>query len=122
MLSHTEPMTGPGQNPEYDVPNEETATIPFKTEVSINKMTVDRLWCYVPEVESWVKTEDISYNQSGRLYNSLDVRVVDLSTIDFSTVGSLNDLGIQPDAKMLYFHDRADSTYEGEYTYDAFSE
>ena len=122
MLSHTEPMTGPGQNPEYDVPNEETATIPFKTEVSINKMTVDRLWCYVPEVESWVKAEDISYNQSGRLYNSLDVRVVDLSTIDFSTVGSLSDMGIYPDAKMLYFHDRADGTYNGEYTYDAFSE
>ena len=122
MLSHTEPMTGPGQNPEYDVPDEETATIPFKTEISINKMTVDRLWCYVPEVESWVKAEDISYNQSGRLYNSLDVRVVDLTTIDFATVGSLNDMGIYPDAKMLYFHDRADSTYNGEYTYDAFSE
>jgi hypothetical protein len=122
MLSHTEPITGPGQNPEYDVPNEETATIPFKTEISINKMTVDRLWCYVPEVESWVKAEDISYNQSGRLYNSLDIRVIDLSAIDFSTVGSLTDMGIYPDAKMLYFHDRADSTYEGEYSYEAFSQ
>ena len=122
MLSHTEPMTGPGQNPEYDVPNEETATIPFKTEISINKMTVDRLWCYVPEVESWVKAEDISYNQSGRLYNSLDVKVIDLSAIDFSTIGSLTDMGIYPDAKMLYFHDRSGYTYNGEYTYDAFSE
>lgn len=122
MLSHTEPMTGPGQNPEYDVPNEETATIPFKTEISINKMTVDRLWCYAPEVESWVKAEDISYNQSGRMYNSLDVRVIDLSAIDFSTVGSLTDMGIYPDAKALYFHDRADSTYEGEYSYEAFSQ
>lgn len=122
MLSHTEPMTGPGQNPEYDIPNEETATIPFKSAVHISKLTVDRLWCYVPEVESWVKAEDISYNQSGRLYNSLDVKVVDLSAIDFSTVGSLADMEIYPDARMLYFHDRSGYTYNGEYTYDAFSE
>ena len=121
MLSHTEPMTGPGQNPDYDVPNEETATIPFKTEIQINKMTVDRLWCYVPAVESWVKAEDISYNQSGKLYNSLDVKVVDLSTIDFSTIGSLADMGIYPDAKTLFFHDRSGYTYDGEYTYDTFS-
>lgn len=122
MLSHTEPMTGPGQNPEYDTPDEQTATIPFKTEIHINKMTVDRLWCYVPEVQSWVKAEDISYNQSGRLYNSLDVKVIDLTKIDFSTVSSLNDMGIYPDAKMLYFHDRSGYTYNGEYTYNAFSQ
>lgn len=122
MLSHTEPITGPGQNPEYDTPNEQIATIPFKTEIHINKMTVDRLWCYVPEVESWIKAEDISYNQSGRLYNSLDVKVIDLTTIDFSTVSSLNDMGIYPDAKMLYFHDRSGYTYNGEYTYNAFSQ
>lgn len=122
MLSHTEPMTGPGQNPEYDTPDEQTATIPFKTEIHINKMTVDRLWCYVPEVQSWVKAEDISYNQSGRLYNSLDVKVINLTKIDFSTVSSLNDMGIYPDAKMLYFHDRSGYTYNGEYTYNAFSQ
>ena len=122
MLSHTEPMTGPGQNPDYDIPNEETATIPFKTDIHISKMTVDRLWCYVPEVESWVKAEDISYNQSGKLYNSLDIKVIDLTTIDFSTVSTLNDMGIYPDAKMLYFHDRSGYTYNGEYTYDAFSQ
>ena len=122
MLSHTEPMTGPGQNPDYDIPDEQTATIPFKTEIHINKMTVDRLWCYVPEVQSWVKAEDISYNQSGRLYNSLDVKVIDLTKIDFSTVSSLNDMGIYPDAKMLYFHDRSGYTYNGEYTYNAFSQ
>ena len=30
MLSATEPMTGPGQNPDYDVPGtEDTATLPF---------------------------------------------------------------------------------------------
>jgi hypothetical protein len=55
-------LTGPGQNPDYDVSNEETATIPFKSIVNINKMTIDRLWCYIPEVESWVKAEDLSFN------------------------------------------------------------
>jgi hypothetical protein len=114
-------MTGPGQNPEYDTPDEQTATIPFKTEIHINKMTVDRLWCYVPEVESWVKAEDISYNQSGKLYNSLDVKVIDLTTIDFDNATTLADVGVYPDAKMLYFHDRSGYTYTGEYTYDAFS-
>ena len=122
MLSHTEPMTGPGQNPDYDISNEETATIPFKTEIHINKMTVDRLWCYVPEVESWVKAEDISYHQSGKLYNSLDIKVIDLDTIDFNIVSSLADMGIYPDDKMLYFHDRSGYVYEGEYSYEAFSQ
>ena len=122
MLSATEPMTGPGQNPDYDVPgSEETATLPFGSEIHITKLTVDRLWCYVPEVESWIKAEDVSYNQSGKLYNALDIDVIHLDELDFSTITSLNDVGIYPQKRLLYFHDREDYMYEGEYTYDAFS-
>ena len=122
MLSATEPMTGPGQNPDYDVPgSEETATLPFASEVHITKLTVDRLWCYVPEVESWIKAEDVSYNQSGKLYNALDIDVIHLDELDFSTITSLDGVGIYPQKRLLYFHDREDYVYDGEYTYDAFS-
>ena len=121
MLSATEPVVGPGQNPDYDVPDAETATIPFGTEIHITKLTVDRLWCYVPEVESWVKAEDVSYNQSGKLYNALDIQVIHLNEIDFSTVTTLYDMSILPNKRALYFHDRSNYTYEGEYTYEAFS-
>jgi len=121
MLSATEPMTGPGQNPDYDVPDEATATIPFKSEVHINKLTIDRLWCYIPEVESWVKAEDISFNQAGKLYNALGLTAIDLNDIDFSTATSLADVGIYPEAKRLRFHDFTNYEYTGEYTYEAFS-
>lgn len=122
MLSATEPMTGPGQNPDYDVPGtEDTATLPFGSEIHITKLTVDRLWCYVPEVESWIKAEDVSYNQSGKLYNALDIDVIHLDELDFSTITTLNDVGIYPNKRLLYFHDRNNYMYEGEYTYDAFS-
>ena len=121
MLSATEPMTGPGQNPDYDVPDETTATIPFATEVHINKMTVDRLWCYIPEVESWVKAEDISFNQSGKLYNGLGIEVIHLNQLDFTTITDLNGVGIYPNSKALYFHDKLNYQYDGEYTYEAFS-
>ena len=121
ILSATEPMIGPGQNPDFDVPDAETATIPFATEVHITKLTVDRLWCYVPEVESWIKAEDLSYNQSGKLYNALGIDVIHLDEVDFANATTLYDIGILPNKKMLYFHDREDYTYDGEYTYDAFS-
>ena len=122
MLSATEPMTGPGQNPDYDVPGtEDTATLPFGSEIHITKLTVDRLWCYVPEVESWIKAEDVSYNQSGKLYNALDIDVIHLDELDFSTITSLDGVGIYPQKRLLYFHDREDYVYNGEYTYDAFS-
>ena len=87
----------------------------------ITKLTVDRLWCYVPEVESWIKAEDVSYNQSGKLYNALDIDVIHLDELDFSTITSLDGVGIYPQKRLLYFHDREDYVYEGEYTYDAFS-
>lgn len=122
MLSATEPMTGPGQNPDYDVPDAAAATIPFGSTIHITKLTVDRLWCYVPEVESWVKAEDISYNQSGKLYSALDMEVIHLDDIDFSAVSSLTDMGIYPNKRSLYFHEKEDYVYEGEYTYNAFSD
>lgn len=121
MLSATEPITGPGQNPDYDIPNEATATIPFKSEIHISKLTIDRLWCYIPEVESWVKAEDISFNQAGKLYNALGLTAIDLNSVDFSTSTSLADVGIYPEAKRLRFHDFTNYEYTGEYTYEAFS-
>ena len=121
MLNATEPIVGPGQNPDYDVPDAETATIPFATEVHITKLTVDRLWCYVPEVESWVKAEDISYNQSGKLYNALNLKVIHLDEIDFSQVTNTEDIGIYPNLYNLYFHNLISYDYQGEYTYEAFS-
>jgi hypothetical protein len=63
MLNQTEPMTGPGQNPDYDVPDAaEISTIAFGEYVDITKLTIDRLWCYAPEVDSWIKAEDLSFN------------------------------------------------------------
>ena len=121
MLSATEPVVGPGQNPDYDVPDTEAATIPFATEIHITKLTVDRLWCYVPEVESWIKAEDVSYNQSGKLYNALGIDVIHLNEIDFSAVTNLADMGIYPNKRALYFHDRSTYAYNGEYTLEAFS-
>lgn len=121
MLNAVEPVVGPGQNPDYDVPDSDTATIPFATGVHISKLTIDRLWCYIPEVESWVKAEDISYNQSGKLYNALGIDVIDLNQIDFTNVVTLYDLGILPNKKSLYFHDRVDFTWDKDFTYEAFS-
>ena len=120
MLSDTEKIVGPGQNPDYDVPNAETATLPFASDVHITKLTIDRLWCYVPAAESWIKAEDISYNQSGKLYNALDIEVINLNNIDFTTVTSLADMGIYPNKRALYFHDAEDYSYNGEFTLEAF--
>jgi hypothetical protein len=63
----------------------------------VTKLTIDRLWAWVPAVESWVKTEDISYDQSGKLYNALAIQVIDLDTVDWNNVSSLADIGIEPD-------------------------
>lgn len=122
LLSAVEPITGPGQNPDYDIADSLTATIPFGEYVNITKMTVDRLWCYSAEIESWVKAEDISFNQAGKLYNGLKVEVIDLDELDFTNVSSLNDLGIDIQKYRLRFHDMSDYVYEGSYTYNALSE
>ena len=121
MLSQTEPMTGPGQNPDYDIADQETATIPFAERVHISKLTIDRLWCYIPEQESWVKAEDISYDQAGKLYNALGIEVIHLNELDFSSINSLPDMGIDINKKRLRFHDYSSYVYDGEYTKEAFS-
>ena len=121
LLSQTEPITGPGQNPDYDVADSEVATIPFGTHIHITQLTIDRLWCYVPEIESWVKAEDISYDQAGKLYNGLAIKVINLDDIDFSAIGNLMDMGINIDEYALRFHDYSSYVYDGEYSYDAFS-
>ena len=121
LLSQTEPITGPGQNPDYDIADSETATIPFGEHVHITQLTIDRLWCYVPEVESWIKAEDISYDQAGKLYNGLGIKVINLNDIDFSTITSLADMGINIDEYALRFHDYSNYVYDGDYTFSAFS-
>lgn len=107
LLNQTEPMTGPGQNPDYDVSDAETATIPFATKISINKMTIDRLWCYCPEVKSWIKNEDISFDQAGKLYNGLGIDVIHLDEVDF-TNPTLTSIGIYPQKYKLRFHEFAE--------------
>ena len=71
MLSYTEPAVGPGQNPDYDEPGKADVVVPFGEHITINRLTIDRLWGYSPELASWIKTEEISYDQSGKLYNGL---------------------------------------------------
>lgn len=121
LLTQTEPITGPGQNPDYDVADTTVATIPFGEYIDISKMTIDRLWCYVPAVESWIKAEDISFNQAGKLYNGLQIQAIDLDKIDFSNVSSLADMGIDIQKYVMRFHDESDYVYTGDYSYNAFS-
>lgn len=122
LLSATEPITGPGQNPAYDIADSTVATIPFASVITITRMTVDRLWCWVPAVESWVKAEDISFDQAGKLYNALQIEVFDLNDIDFTNVASLADAGIDIQKYRMKYHDRSSYVYEGEYTARAFSD
>ena len=121
LLNQTEPMTGPGQNPDYDVPGETAATIPFAERIQITRLTIDRLWCYVPAVESWVKAEDVSFDQAGSLYHGLAMKVIHLDEVNWSNVASLADIGIYPEAYKLQYHDYTGYTYDGEYTKEAFS-
>ena len=122
LLSYTEKAIGPGQNPSYSVPNEDQVIIPFGDEITITKMTIDRLWCYSPEVASWIKAEDISFNQSGRLYNGLDTMVIHLDELDWENIDSLEDMGINPQNRILKYHNLCPYTYSGEYTQAAFSD
>lgn len=122
LLNQTEPIAGPGQNPEYDEADDDVATIPFGEEVNITMLTIDRLWCYVPEVESWIKAEDVSYNQAGKLYNGLAIEVIDLSEVDFTQADSLSDVGVDINKYKLKFHNNSSYTYTGNYTYSDFSD
>ena len=122
MLSYTSPVTGPGQNPAYDESNKANVTIPFGTRFTINKMTVDRLWCYSPEYASWIKAEEISFDQSGKLYNALAIKVIHLDEVNWENVTNITDIGIYSEAYKLKYHDNSNYTYEGELTQAAFSE
>lgn len=122
LLNQTEEIVGPGQNPEYDAPNDEVATIPFMQRVEITKMTVDRLWCYIPAQESWVKAEDLSFDQAGKLYNGLAIEVIDLTQVDWANADGLDDVGVFPDSYRLRFHEPSGYIYDGAYTQEAFSQ
>lgn len=121
LLSYTKSVVGPGQNPDFTKPDESVYKIPFASRITINKLTVDRLWAYCPEYASWIKAEDISYNQSGRLYNGLHIDSIHLDTIDWSKITSLKDLGINPEAYKLKYHDNCGYSYEGDFTQAAFA-
>ena len=121
MLSYTEPVAGPGQNPDYEQAGLDQVTVPFGTRITVSKMTIDRLWCYSPELASWIKAEEISFDQSGRLYNGLGTTVIHLDEVDWTNVDSLDDIGIYPQAYKLRYHDYSNYTYSGEYTQAAFS-
>ena len=118
MLSYTKPVTGPGQNPDYDDSDKPDVNIPFGTRITITKMTIDRLWCYSPEHASWIKSEEISFNQSGKLYNALASKVIHLDEVDWSAVSSWEDLAIYPQAYRMKYHDFATIGYTGELTLD----
>ena len=120
-LDATVPMTGPGQNPDYDTPDAQTATLPFATHITITRLTVDRLWAWVPAEESWIKTEDISYDQAGKLYNAIGLDVIDLDDVDWTNVTTYADIGIAPDKKRLRYHNASGFTYDGALTQSAFS-
>ena len=123
LLANTKPITGPGQNPDYD-DQENTkvnVTIPFATKLTISKMTIDRLWAYTPEYGSWIKTEEISFDQSGRLYNALGIAVIKLDEVDWSKITSLSDLKINPEKLRPRFHNECGWTYDGPFTKEAFS-
>ena len=120
-LDATEQITGPGQNPDYDAPDAQTATLPFASHITITKLTVDRLWAYVPASQSWVKTEDISYDQAGKLYNALDIEVINLDNVDWNSVESIADIGIVPDRRKLRYHESSNYVYDGALNQSAFS-
>ena len=123
LLSYTTPVTGPGQNPAFDIGGLNDVTIPFGTIVSFTKMTIDRLWAYSPEQGAWIKTEEVSMNEEGRLYQALDAQVIHLDQIqDWSNINSLEQIGISKNAFRLKYHDGSDYTYSGEYTYAAWSD
>ena len=121
LLSATEPITGPGQNPAYDIAGETDQTIAFGDYISISKMTIDRLWCYIDDVQSWVKAEDISFNQAGSLYNALDIQVIELNTLDFNNIESLEDMGIDVQKYRLRYHNSSSFTWDRTYAYSTFS-
>ena len=121
MLSYTKPVAGPGQNPGYETAGIDQVTVPFATRITVSKMTIDRLWCYSPELVSWIKAEELSFDQSGRLYNGLGNKVIHLDELDWANIDSLDDMKIYPQAYKMKYHDYSNYSYSGEYTQAAFS-
>ena len=122
MLSYTEPAVGPGQNPDYDEPGKADVVVPFGEHITINRLTIDRLWGYSPELASWIKTEEISYDQSGKLYNGLATKIIHLDEIDWTAATSLASIGVYPNEYKLKYHDEIDYNYEGDITQEALSD
>jgi len=122
LLSFTHPVVGPGRNPEYDENLEGLFTIPYSEEITITKLSIDRLWAWCPEHASWIKTEDISFNQAGRLYNAIASMVIHLDEVDWNNVSDWTDLNIDLNKFKLRFHDSATISYEGELTHEGLSE
>lgn len=109
-LAYTKPVFGPGENPTYDTDTETySVRIPYETEITISRMTIDRVWGYVPEHASWVKMEEVSCTQLGRLYNALHQDVIHLDEIDWETqpLKNLTDLGVEINKWKLKYHDNS---------------
>lgn len=121
LLAYTHPVVGPGRNPAYDQNQLAHVTIPYAEMITITKMTIDRLWCYCPEYASWVKAQDISFDQSGKLYNAIARKVIHLDEVDWNTVSTWGGLGVTPDQYRMRFHDVATVNYDGEINYAGLS-
>lgn len=104
LLSATEPITGPGQNPAYDVADSTVQTVPYGSYVQISRLTIDKLWAYCPALGSWLKTEDLSLSQRGKQFEGLKIEVIDLDTLNFTNASVLPDVGIDIQKWRLYFH------------------
>ena len=122
LLSYTKPAVGPGQHPSYEE-NKVVVTIPWATQLSISKMTIDRLWGYTPEYACWIKLDEISLDQTGKLYNGLDSQVIHLDEIkDWTAIKSIEDLGFSINQYQLRYHNPATYNYSGELTQAALSD
>lgn len=121
-LAMTTRIRGEGNLPDYEVPTLGQDIIPFKEEIHLTLLTIDRLWAYCDTYDCWVKTEEISYNQAGRLYNGLAIKVFKLDEMDFENATRFEDLDIFPQLYLMRYHNSAEVTYTGPWTYEGLSD
>jgi len=121
LLSAIDRIQGPGQNPDYDPNTELDTTIPFGANLTITKLTVDRLWAYASNYDCWVKVEELSLNQSGKLYNAIGLDVIHLDEVDWNDVYVLQDV-VDIQKKKLRYHEPATVNYNGTITYNDISD
>lgn len=121
-LAMTSKIKGEGETPDYEIPELGEAIIPFNEEIHLTKLTIDRLWAYTDTYNCWVKTEEISYNQAGRLYNGLAIEVLNLDELSFDEADSFEKLNIYPQKYQMKYHDAAEVVYTGPWTYEGLSE